>query len=329
MDTFQEEMRISITVVCSVLMIFGILGNIIIILTIIKNKKLRVMMNVFVASLAFIDLLIISCLLPFNLYTVLTNGEYVSKTLCKINGIMVHVLFTSSLQYVMVISISRYVKICHPQNFISVFSPGNTVFIYVYCMLLNLAFVLPLVFDFEENVIFDRSLHMCIFSRYESKMYSWVFITSCLFIPVGVTIVCYMRTYHIVIKSRRRIHLNYVHTVNRNSDKLASIRFQFCVLIAYLLLYIPFGLTCLLNKETLPDIFHTISVYLVYACSTMNALLYGLFNGNIRSVYFKLFKRLKRRHGQVLPIPRQASNSIFVNVLPIPGRTMDEIRLEI
>ncbi|XP_052105186.1 octopamine receptor beta-2R-like, partial [Mytilus californianus] len=77
MDTFEEEMRISITVVCSVLMIFGILGNIMIILTILKNKKLRVMMNVFVALLAFIDLLIISCLLPFNLYTVLTNGEYI------------------------------------------------------------------------------------------------------------------------------------------------------------------------------------------------------------------------------------------------------------
>lgn len=328
LDHFPMESRNTFTILSCVLTFIGLIGNGLIIVTIIRFKNLRVMVNIFIAVLAFIDLVVVTYLLPLNIYHLQKQGETINYIICKTNGTMLHVLLTSSLQCVMLISITRYVKICHPLSFDCLFSRGNTLLVFLYCLLQNLVFILPLLFRLDGAFVLDKSMHMCIFDRFESRTYSSAFITTCMCVPISVTVICYNKTYSSISESRRRIglhsHSQLAH--GRVSERVKSVRTQFFVLVSYLLLYFPYGLTYLVDKETLPESFHSAAVYLIFMSSAFNSIIYGAFNGNIRSAYFKICRSFRSNPVRVQPY--SSENSILVNVVPVQNTTVKNIKLK-
>lgn len=242
---------------------------------------------------------------------------------------MLHVLLTSSLHCVMLISITRFVKICHPLAFDSLFSRGNTLVVFLYCVLLNLVFILPLLIRFNQAFIFDQAMHMCVFDRFDSRTYSISFVISCMCIPISVTVICYHKAYLSISESRRRIgrhsHSQLAH--GRVSERVKSVRTQFFILVSYLLLYFPYGFTYLVDEESLPRSFHAVAVYLVFLSSAFNSIIYGVFNGNIRSAYFQTFRILRSNPIRVQPY--SSENSILVNVVPVPNASIKAAQVKL
>ncbi|CAG2255390.1 unnamed protein product [Mytilus edulis] len=76
---------LAVTLVGLVIVV-GCTGNIMVILAIKKEKKLQTVSNVFVMNLAVCDLLLLGCILPFNIYTYISDGWYITSTLCKLVG---------------------------------------------------------------------------------------------------------------------------------------------------------------------------------------------------------------------------------------------------
>ena len=110
---------------CVLMFIVGTAGNALIIWTFASIKHLRVVQNIFIVCLAVVDFLIIGYLLPFIMYVMIINEAGLPVILCKINAVICQVLFACSLQLIMHISLSRYLKICHSKIFDRKFTTAN------------------------------------------------------------------------------------------------------------------------------------------------------------------------------------------------------------
>ncbi len=93
MNDFLESntLKLIITIIWSLLVLFGTLGNGLVIFIAVKYKKLNDITNCYIFNLAITDLLFIFFCIPFTIY-MYTQGDWLFGTaFCKLNHFMSHV----------------------------------------------------------------------------------------------------------------------------------------------------------------------------------------------------------------------------------------------
>ena len=186
MELYSANIRITYITVGFLLYVVGISGNSLIIWTFIRIKRLRIVQNVFVILLAVVDLLIIGYMLPSATIALIWNREPVSREVCIFNGIIGHLLFTSCLQYVTCIAVSRYVRICHSRKFYRIYTKRNVSLICIFCFLYWCISAFALL-SLKRSLIFEKDMHVCIFNRFENKIYTNLYTTFCLIFPFATS----------------------------------------------------------------------------------------------------------------------------------------------
>ena len=73
-------------------------GNLLVILAVRTTRKLQIVSNAFVVNLSVCDLLFVTVILPFNIYTYLTDGWDLPEALCKLIGFLGYTL-TGSVSF--------------------------------------------------------------------------------------------------------------------------------------------------------------------------------------------------------------------------------------
>lgn len=273
---------------CAVMFIIGTCGNILIIWTISRTKALRTIQNIFVACLAITDFLIILYLIPFNIVYILIQNAIPDRELCRFNAVITAFLFTCSIQFIMHIAVCRYVKICHPQRFSNMYTKRCVAIAISASLTLAIAFASSMWF-YDHLWTFDKSLHSCIFDRYGDASFSYTYMIISLLIPINVTSYCYVKIYIHVSNSKKSVHRHWNNGLARRKlmHELMVTRTQFSVFIAYLILYIPFGITSIFGNKIsdFPEEFHALAIYMCFANSCINSVLYGVINRNMRKAY--------------------------------------------
>jgi hypothetical protein len=225
-------------------------------------------------------------------------------------------LFIWSIQFIMLIALSRYVKICRGNIFDKIFQMKYIIIMLVLFFTLAFAFHLPLWY-YDYLLIFDRTLQYCAFDRYGSKLYSYIYIAICLVSPIGFTSICYVRIYLHVRKTKNELHKHWNNgfAQRKLTSEVSSFKPQFVVFIAYLILYFPFALTSVVgsNATDFPEDFHSIGIYMCFLSSCINIFIYGVMNKNMRKAYMDSLQcSTLRRHNRVTPITTIATRSTEV-----------------
>lgn len=256
--------------------------------TIARLKRLRTVQNLLIALLAVVDFLIIGYLVPFGMKVLVTNAKPEADA-CRFQSIITAFLFSCSIQFIMLVAVSRYVKVCHSQKFAKVFTVRNVMFATLGVVLVSMAFSTPL-WSYEFLWTFEDPMHSCIFDRYGSDAFSITFMFLIVAVPAIVTAFSYIQIYRYVRKSRSELHKHWNNGLARRKliyEQMVT-KTQFIVFIFYMIMYFPFGITAVgANRSDFPDIFHTISIYLCYLNSCINSFLYGVFNKNMRKSYLE------------------------------------------
>lgn len=287
MSNYSLETKIFTLIRCFVLYAVGTTGNALIIWTFVAKKELRVIPNIFVVCLAFVDLFIVGYLLPFCMYVMLVNDAVIPTELCQTNAILSHVVFTTSVQYIMYIAVIRYFKICRSTRFKQIFTVSKIIPLIISSPSIGFIFALPLFID-NTYWTFDHTLHLCLFNRFASRTYSLIYMTACLLTPVFITACAYYRIYCYVIKTKKRLRGYWKNTPagRRLKKEILITRSQFAVFVSYLILYLPFGITTFgSSANDFPEAFHSFAMYFCFANSCMNSILYGVFNRDMRKAY--------------------------------------------
>ncbi|KAI5713593.1 octopamine receptor beta-1R-like [Diaphorina citri] len=129
------------------IIITAILGNLLVIISVIKHRKLRIITNYFVVSLAFADLLVALCVMPFNAIVSLTDEWYFGYFMCDVWNSFDVYFSTASILHLCCISVDRYYAIVKPLQY-PIIMNQNTVL-----LMLSNVWILPGIISFTPIML--------------------------------------------------------------------------------------------------------------------------------------------------------------------------------
>ncbi|XP_046382292.1 octopamine receptor beta-3R-like [Ischnura elegans] len=95
----------------------AVLGNILVIVSVVRHRKLRVITNYFVVSLALADLLVALCAMTFNASVELTGRWLFGPVICDLWNSLDVYFSTASILHLCCISVDRYYAIVRPLEY--------------------------------------------------------------------------------------------------------------------------------------------------------------------------------------------------------------------
>ena len=296
MGLYSTTFRVVCMLSAILMFLTGVTGNILIIWTIARVKRMRTVQNMLVAILAVVDLFISGYLLPVGMDVLVTNKEP-DRHLCKFQSIITAFLFSCSIQFIMLIALSRYCKICHSQKFATLFTVRN--------ILISIITICSIATGFASSIwfndflwTFEKPMHSCIFHRYGSVMFSVTMMSVALGLPSCLTAFSYIKIYRHVTKASKEVYKNWNNGLSRRKLKIEQMttRSQFVVFIMYMIMYLPFFITAVGGERSnYPDEIHTFALHMAYLNSCINCILYGVLNKNMRQAYLEALPCLKQR----------------------------------
>ncbi|XP_078037920.1 octopamine receptor beta-1R isoform X2 [Augochlora pura] len=225
-ENLPENVNVFVVVIKGIIMgsiiTTAVLGNALVIASVRRHRRLRVVTNCYVVSLAAADLLVAMCAMTFNASAELSGGKWLfGRFMCDVWNSLDVYFSTASILHLCCISVDRYYAIVSPLEYTVIMRQGT-----VGCML-GSAWVLPALISFipifmgwyttqEQLDYMVNNPEVCSFVV--NRPYA--VISSCVsfWIPGLVMIVMYYKIYKEAVRQRKalsrtssNIVLNSVH----------------------------------------------------------------------------------------------------------------------
>ncbi|XP_043588458.1 octopamine receptor beta-3R-like isoform X2 [Bombus pyrosoma] len=225
-ENLPENVNVFVVVIKGIIMgsiiTTAVLGNALVIASVRRHRRLRVVTNCYVVSLAAADLLVAMCAMTFNASAELSGGKWLfGRFMCDVWNSLDVYFSTASILHLCCISVDRYYAIVSPLEYTVIMRQGT-----VGCML-GSAWILPALISFipifmgwyttQEHLDYMvRNPQVCSFVV--NRPYA--VISSCVsfWIPGLVMIVMYCKIYKEAVRQRKalsrtssNIVLNSVH----------------------------------------------------------------------------------------------------------------------
>lgn len=291
------------------IIVIGIISNFLVIFVIYKVRQLRSTYNLFVINLLVTDTVLLGYLLPFNIATFRYGYFPLDNSVCVFNGVIANLLFPSSILTLMNIAIDRYITICHYKIHKRIYTERMTVLIIVGTWMLSIFLSVPALFG-AFSFEYDPIIRTCLFSRFSNKLYTIVFLSLGIGVPVIVNFICYFKLFVYLRKTNKDIFKNWNNVLTRKRF-MENIRLTYtlCALfILHIVFYLPFGIVSILgdNVFLFSESFHHVANFLCFANSGLNSILYGVFNSNIRKAILETLccgmnKKVRNERRSYLP----------------------------
>lgn len=300
----------------SLVFIFGLVGNSLVLLILIQCKKLKSMTDIYLLNLAVSDLLFIFSL-PFWAYYAAHHWVF-GDALCKILSTIYLAGFYSGSFFIILLTIDRYLAIVH-----AVFALNVRTVVYgiitsvVMWAVAILASVPELVFNTQrqEHNRMTCSNQYPLGSEEEWKRFmtlKMIFIG--LIVPMIVMTFCYLRIISTLLRCR-------------NEKKNKAVRLIFIIMFVYFLFWAPYNVASLLqtfqvsfaldNCATLPRLGIAIQVTETIAMThcCINPVIYAFAGEKFRKYIVRFFRKhvafhlLKYCHVQCAETPERVSST--------------------
>ncbi|NXU60082.1 O52I1 protein, partial [Turnix velox] len=121
-----------------------LLGNGLVLLLILLDKSLRTPTHCFLAMLAFIDVLMVTSVVPKMLSTLWLKAGEIGQVSCFFQMFLVHSTTSAESGVLLAMAIDRYVAICHPLRYQTILSHQTISHMALAITLRALLFILPL-----------------------------------------------------------------------------------------------------------------------------------------------------------------------------------------
>ncbi|XP_043789161.1 octopamine receptor beta-3R-like isoform X2 [Apis laboriosa] len=225
-ENLPENVNVFVVVIKGIVMgsiiTTAVLGNALVIASVRRHRRLRVVTNCYVVSLAAADLLVAMCAMTFNASAELSGGKWLfGRFMCDVWNSLDVYFSTASILHLCCISVDRYYAIVSPLEYTVIMRQGT-----VGCML-GSAWILPALISFipifmgwyttQEHLDYMvKNPEVCSFVV--NRPYA--VISSCIsfWIPGLVMIVMYCKIYKEAVRQRKalsrtssNIVLNSVH----------------------------------------------------------------------------------------------------------------------
>lgn len=220
---------IQITIMGSII-IAAIFGNLLVIVSVMRHRKLRVITNYFVVSLAFADMLVAMFAMTFNASVQIFGRWLFGYFMCDVWNSLDVYFSTASILHLCCISIDRYYAIVRPFKY-----PINMTKKVVAIMILN-TWVSPAIISFvpifmswyttEENVK-HRLIHPDICEFKVNTVYGVISSSISFWIPCTIMVFTYLAIFREANRQEKEMFHRHgaallLHQNNTNGDMLSN-----------------------------------------------------------------------------------------------------------
>nr|XP_060612488.1 melatonin receptor type 1C-like [Anolis sagrei ordinatus] len=290
-----REARHSLAAVLLLTTVGDLLGNALVILSVLRNPKLRNAGNIFVVSLSVADLVVAIYPYPLILSAIFHDRWTMGPVHCQISGFLMGLSVIGSIFNITAIAINRYCYICHSLRYDRLFNLKNTYLYLCLTWLLTLVAILPNFF--VGSLQYDHRIYSCTFAQTVSMSYTITVVVVHFILPLSIVTFCYLRIWILVIQVKHRARHECKHKV-RAAD-LRNFLTMFVVFVLFAVCWGPLnfiGLAVSINPSKIvpqiPEWLFVVSYFMAYFNSCLNAVIYGLLNQNFRKEYKRILVSL-------------------------------------
>ncbi|XP_041477562.1 alpha-1A adrenergic receptor-like [Lytechinus variegatus] len=192
-----------------------IFGNILVLLAVLMERKLRTVTNYFIFNLAVADLLLGTLVLPFSGTLEVISYWPFGQKFCDVWAAVDVLCCTASIISLCVISIDRYIGVTRPLKHKLIVTPRRALLVIVLVWILSFAIAVGPLFGWRPDK--DNPLQ-CPLS--DSIDYVFFSVSGSFYIPLIVIIVLYIRIYQTVSGEYKSRHSGKSHgSPSTSSDK--------------------------------------------------------------------------------------------------------------
>ncbi|XP_049880747.1 octopamine receptor beta-1R-like [Pectinophora gossypiella] len=218
-NQFQDDPFIVflVTLKC-LIMVFIILaaifGNLLVIVSVMRHRKLRVITNYFVVSLAFADMLVAIWAMCFNFSVEITNGEWLfGYFMCDVWNSLDVYFSSASILHLCCISVDRYYAIVQPLDYPLIMTTAKLgiMLAVVWCSPALVSF-LPIFMGWyttDDHLEFRRR-HPKVCSFTVNKVYAVISSSVSFWIPGVIMLYMYYRIYMEADRQERMLYRSKV-----------------------------------------------------------------------------------------------------------------------
>ncbi|KAM4678522.1 LOW QUALITY PROTEIN: alpha-1A adrenergic receptor-like [Discoglossus pictus] len=189
--TFNISKAIVVGVIFGVFIIFGVLGNILVILSVACHRHLQTVTHYFIANLAVADLLLMSMVLPFSATFEIQGYWLFGRIFCNIWAAVDVLCCTASIMSLCAISIDRYIGVSFPLRYPSIMTEKRGVLSLLCIWVLSLVISIGPLFGWKEPAPEDETI--CEITN--EPGYALFSAIGSFYLPLTITLVMYFRVY--------------------------------------------------------------------------------------------------------------------------------------
>ncbi|XP_068632286.1 dopamine D2-like receptor [Battus philenor] len=149
---------------------FTLFGNVLVILSVVRERTLQTVTNYFIVSLAVADLLVAVVVMPFGVYYLVNGSWGLPAFICDVYIAMDVTSSTSSIFNLVAISVDRYIAVTQPIKYAKHKNNRRVWFTIVLVWLVSAAIGAPIVLGLNDTP--DRNFNECLFNSQNYVLYS-------------------------------------------------------------------------------------------------------------------------------------------------------------
>ena len=280
--------------------VLGVVGNLLVLGTLILDRKLRVLNNAFLANLAVADLFIAGVIHPFLAVGILGGKDqsfyHVDQEqityFCELLASFCVISCSASILSIGSVAINRYVYICHNGSYRKIYSRYTVPVMIAGIWIIGILLDLPNYLGFGDHV-FHRRISTCFYDTIHSG-YKIFFVILGICFPVLITVYCYIRIVYMVHQSNQRLRESGKNapTKMRSAIKASDVRLLKTVAamaILAVVIYTPYTITLLLDRGQIDKRIWWFSNGLMHSFSCLDWVIYAVSNKRIRDGMLAIF----------------------------------------
>ncbi|XP_013809904.1 alpha-1A adrenergic receptor [Apteryx mantelli] len=173
------------------LIIFGVLGNILVILSVVCHRHLQSVTHYYIINLAIADLLLTSTVLPFSATMEILGYWAFGRIFCNIWAAVDVLCCTASIMSLCIISIDRYIGVSYPLRYPSIVTEKRGLLALFSVWALSLVISIGPLFGWKEPAPEDETI--CQIT--EEPGYVLFSALGSFYLPLTIILVMYCRVY--------------------------------------------------------------------------------------------------------------------------------------
>ncbi|CAL8248607.1 unnamed protein product [Merluccius merluccius] len=196
---FNVVKAVSLGLVLGGIILFGVVGNILVILSVACHRQLRTVTNYFIVNLAVADLLLSSTVLPFSAILEILDRWVFGRAFCTVWAAVDVLCCTASIMSLCVISVDRYVGVSYPLRYPAIVTERRALWAVVALWALSAVISVGPLFGWKEPAPEDETV--CKIT--EEPAYAVFSAVGSFYLPLAVILAMYFRVYVVAHRESR------------------------------------------------------------------------------------------------------------------------------